>query len=86
MNSKVSLSWEPEHGFSEPFWSSDQGDSGESVLWTSFTPNRVVTFSCTAADDSRQESSNTSVTCTEPEPRRNNTPPGCTQDVLNNNP
>ncbi|KAF4088897.1 hypothetical protein AMELA_G00059990 [Ameiurus melas] len=82
MNSKVSLSWEPEHDFSEPFWSSDQGDSGESVLWTSFTPNRVVTFSCTAADDSHQESFDKSVTCTEPEPRRNNTLPGCTQDVL----
>ncbi|KAF4088898.1 hypothetical protein AMELA_G00060000 [Ameiurus melas] len=82
MNSNVSLSWEPEHGFSEPFWSSDQGDSGESVLWTSFTPNRVVTFSCTADDDRHQESSNTTVTCTEPEPRRNNTPPGCTRDVL----
>ncbi|XP_053537508.1 uncharacterized protein LOC108261661 [Ictalurus punctatus] len=82
MNSKVSLSWKPEHGFSEPFWSSDQGDSGESVLWTSFTPNRVVTFSCTADDDRRQESSSKSVTCTEPEPRRNNTQPGSTQDVL----
>ncbi|XP_053537501.1 uncharacterized protein LOC108261138 isoform X1 [Ictalurus punctatus] len=81
-NSKVSLSWEPEHGFNEPFWSSNQGDSGESVLWTSFTPNRVVTFSCTAAaDDRHQESSNKSVTCTEPEPRRNNTPPGCTQPI-----
>ncbi|KAF4088896.1 hypothetical protein AMELA_G00059980, partial [Ameiurus melas] len=77
MNSKVSLSWEPEHGFSERFWSSNHGDSGESMLWTSFTPNRVVTFSCTAADGSHQESSNKSVTCTEPEPRRNNTPPGC---------
>ncbi|XP_053485608.1 uncharacterized protein si:cabz01074946.1 isoform X2 [Ictalurus furcatus] len=79
MNSKISLSWEPEHGFSESFWSSDQGDSGESVLWASFTPNRVVTFSCTADDDRRQESSNKSVTCTEPEPRGNNTQPGSTQ-------
>ncbi|KAF5904068.1 SLAM family member 9-like, partial [Clarias magur] len=64
LNNKTSLTWKPEHGFNEPFWSGPQQSSGESMLWASFTPNRVVNFSCIATDGSHTESCHKSVRCT----------------------
>ncbi|KAI5104587.1 SLAM family member 5-like, partial [Silurus meridionalis] len=62
-NNTVSLSWESKPGFNEPFWSGQQGQAGESVLWTAFTPNRVVTFTCIAVGGSQRELREKNVTC-----------------------
>ncbi|XP_076850332.1 uncharacterized protein LOC143500202 isoform X2 [Brachyhypopomus gauderio] len=47
----VTLSWKPELGFSGHVLSGRPNlSSSEAVLWTSFSPNRDVTFNCTASD------------------------------------
>lgn len=43
----TSFSWEPEASFDGSFW---RGSPNASVVWTSYSPNRNVTFICTASN------------------------------------
>ncbi|XP_038831754.1 uncharacterized protein LOC120030426 isoform X2 [Salvelinus namaycush] len=43
----TSFSWEPEASFDGSFW---RGSPNVSVVWTSYSPNRNVTFICTASN------------------------------------
>ncbi|KAL6491017.1 hypothetical protein MHYP_G00013620 [Metynnis hypsauchen] len=73
----IALSWTPANGSSLPFLSGNiSSDSRESVLWTYFTPNRDVTFTCTATDGQSSASDEITVKCPEEKPKT--TPqPGC---------
>ncbi|XP_037403377.1 uncharacterized protein LOC108436852 [Pygocentrus nattereri] len=61
LEDNVTLSWTPEDGFNEPLWI--RNNSRKSVLWTSFTPNRNVTFTCTATDGHCGASAHLTVQC-----------------------
>ncbi|KAL7875658.1 hypothetical protein AOLI_G00106210 [Acnodon oligacanthus] len=61
LEDNVTLSWIPEDGFNEPLWS--RNNSQESVLWTSFKPNRNVTFTCMATDGHCSASDHLTVQC-----------------------
>ncbi|XP_035392514.1 SLAM family member 5-like isoform X1 [Electrophorus electricus] len=62
----VTLSWKPEQGFSERYLSGKPNQSSnEAVLWTSFSPNRNITFSCTATDGDLKEGKKHNLKCQE---------------------
>ncbi|KAL7875660.1 hypothetical protein AOLI_G00106230 [Acnodon oligacanthus] len=65
----VKLSWTPANGSSLPFLSGPvSSDSRESELWMHFTPNRNVTFTCTATDGISSASDHLTVQCPEEKP------------------
>ncbi|KAI4884768.1 hypothetical protein NFI96_021190 [Prochilodus magdalenae] len=58
----VNLSWTPKDGFNKPYWNGTLTQNS-SELWTSFKPNRNVTFTCTATDIIRKSSDHHTVSC-----------------------
>lgn len=61
-NGQISFSWNAENFNDTLFWDSP-AESGKSVLWTTFKPNRPVTFSCIAAAGNRKQSRSRNVMC-----------------------
>ncbi|XP_036420322.1 uncharacterized protein si:cabz01074946.1 isoform X2 [Colossoma macropomum] len=71
----VTLSWTPKDESSVPFWKGNTShNSRESELWTSFKPNRNVTFTCTATKGSRTGSDHAVVQCPDVKPKTNPSP------------
>ncbi|XP_037403375.1 T-lymphocyte surface antigen Ly-9-like isoform X2 [Pygocentrus nattereri] len=69
------LSWTPANESSLPFVSG-KISSNVSELWMHFTPNRKVTFTCTATDGQRSASEQITVQCQE-ETLKTTPQPGC---------
>uniref|UniRef100_A0A8C7DDY5 Ig-like domain-containing protein n=1 Tax=Oncorhynchus kisutch TaxID=8019 RepID=A0A8C7DDY5_ONCKI len=59
------LSWEPEAAFEDAFWKGNP-NTNISVVWTSYSPNRNATFTCTASNGLSKASRVVTERCQEP--------------------